>query len=100
MAKNNMAKVLDRLGIIKDGQYKSHFFVIQLDDSDEYAKMYTQLNKYAINTEFPNIGVNTNNTTVKVTNYFELQCDNIDYNIFLIADFDKDAYYIKIGERD
>ena len=59
--------------------------------------MYTKLSKNAINTEFPTFGTNTNNSTVKVTNYFELEEDNEKYNLFLIADFDKDKYYLKIG---
>jgi hypothetical protein len=61
--------------------------------------MYTKLSKKAINTEYPSFGTNTNNNTIKITNYFEIEEDNITYNIFLIADFDNDLYYIKIGER-
>ena len=68
-----------------------------LNFNDDYAKMYTKLSKNAIDTEFPTFGTNTNNSTVKVTNYFELEEDNNTYNIFLIADFDKDKYYLKIG---
>ena len=59
--------------------------------------MYTKLSRNAINTEYPTFGTNTNNTTVKVTNYFELEEDNILYNLFLIADFNRDKYYLKIG---
>lgn len=95
----NIKEILKTLDITKTGSYKNHFYVIDLEDSDEYARMYTKLSKNAINTESPNFGTNTNNTTVKVTNYFELDLENITYNIFLIADFDKDTYYIKIGEK-
>lgn len=91
--------ILKRLELEPTGRYDNHFYVIDLENSDDYARMYTKLGKKAINTEFPNFEVNTNNTTTKITNYFELEEDNITYNIFLIADFDKNIYYLKIGER-
>ena len=98
MTDNNVIKkILERLEISETGVYDNHFYIINIEDSNAYAKMYTKLSKNAINTEFPTFGTNTNNSTVKVTNYFELEEDNIRYNIFLIADFDKDKYYLKIG---
>jgi hypothetical protein len=59
--------------------------------------MYTKLSKKAINTEYLTFGTNTNDSTVKITNYFELEEDNNKYLLFLIADFDNDNYYLKIG---
>ena len=98
MTNNNVIKkILDRLGIAETGTYDNQFYIINIDNSDAYAKMYTKLSKSAINTEFPTFGTNTSNSTIKVTNYFELEEDNIKYNIFLIADFDNDKYYLKIG---
>lgn len=98
MANNStIKKILDRLEIAETGKYDNRFYVIHIDNSDEYAKMYTKLCKNAINTEFPTFGTNTNNSTIKVTNYFELEEDNEKYNLFLIADFDSDTYYLKIG---
>ena len=94
---NTIQKILSRLGLEETGNYSNRFYVINIDNSDEYAKMYTKLSKNAINTEFPTFGTNTSNSIVKVTNYFELEEDNNKYNIFLIADFDKDKYYLKIG---
>ena len=96
---NNIESVLKKLKIDKEGQYDNHFYVIQLSDSDEYAKMYSQLCENSINTEYPSFGVNSSNNTTKITNYFEIEDKNIAYNIFLIADFNNDKYYIKIGER-
>ena len=90
-------KILNRLEISETGKYDNRFYVIHIDNSDEYAKMYTKLSKNAINTEFPTFGTNTNNSTIKVTNYFELEEGNEKYNLFLIADFDSDTYYLKIG---
>jgi hypothetical protein len=97
MANNAIKDILIRLGIDKTGKYDNHFYIIPIEDSDEYAKMYTKLEKNAINTEYPTFGTNTSNSTVKITNYFELEEDNKKYLIFLIADFDKNEYYLKIG---
>lgn len=98
MTDNNVIQnILSRLGITETGTYNNQFYVINIENSDEYARMYTRLSKNAINTEFTTFGTNTSNSTVKVTNYFELEEDNVKYNLFLIADFDKDKYYLKIG---
>lgn len=97
---NDIKELLKALSLDdKDGHYENHFYVINLEDSNDYAKMYTLLDEKAVNTEEPNFGVNSNKTTVRVTNYFEFVQNNTTYNIFLIADFDKDLYYVKIGEQ-
>lgn len=96
---NDIKAILKRLELEDTGKYDNQFYVISLESSDEYAKTYTKLSKNAINTEFPAFGTNTNNNTIKITNYFELDEGNDSYNIFLIADFDKDMYYLKIGEK-
>ena len=97
MADNRIKQILDRLEIELTGKYENHFYKINLEDSDEYAKIYTKLEKNAINTEFPSFGSNTNKATVKITNYFELELDNEKYLLFLIADFQTGEYYLKIG---
>ena len=97
MAENVVKKVLTRLNIRETGRYDNHFYIISLEDSNEYAKMYTKLEKNAINTEYPTFGTNSSDSTVKITNYFELEENNDKYLLFLIADFDKDEYYLKIG---
>ena len=98
MANNNVIqKILSRLNLSETGKYDNKFYIIDIENSDEYAKMYTKLSKNAINTEFPAFGTNTNNSTIKITNYFEIEEDNNKYDIFLIADFDRDKYYLKIG---
>jgi hypothetical protein len=97
---NNIKDILKKLDIQETGTYKDHFYVINLKDSNDYAKMYTQLDKKAINTEFPEFAKNTNEATTKITNYFEIDDNNITYDIFLFADFNADKYYLKIAERD
>ena len=96
---NNIKNILHRLGIEPTGRYENHFYIIPLDNSDAYARMYTKLDKNAVNTEYPEIISNTNNTTEKIVNYFEIEEDEITYNIFLFADFKNDKYYVKIGEK-
>lgn len=97
MAENAVQNILTKLGIEDTGRYDNHFYIIDIEDSNAYAKMYTKLSKNAINTEFPTFGTNTSDSTVKITNYFEIEEDNITYRIFLIADFDNDTYYLKLG---
>jgi len=96
---DDITAILKRLDLKADGKYENHFYVIPLKDSNEYARMYTLLDENAINTEYPNFQTNSTKSTTKVTNYFELDESNVTYNIFLIADFDNDKYYIKIGEK-
>lgn len=97
MAENSIQNILTRLDIEDTGRYENRFYIVEMENSDEYAKMYTKLTKNAINTEFPTFGTNTNNSTVKITNYFEIEEDNITYRLFLIADFDSNKYYLKLG---
>jgi hypothetical protein len=97
MADNSVKKVLARLEIEDTGKYENHFYIIDIENSDDYARMYTKLSRNAINTEFPTFGTNTSDSTVKITNYFELEEDNNKYLLFLIADFKEDKYYLKIG---
>lgn len=96
---SDITNILKRLKLDKTGHYENHFYVIPLENSDEYAKAYTLLDTNAVNTEYPEFTKNTSNTTTRIINYFEIEEDNMIYNIFLFADFDEDRYYIKIGEK-
>jgi lipopolysaccharide export LptBFGC system permease protein LptF len=91
--------VLNRLQIESTGAYENHFYVIPLADSNEYAKIYTKLDKNAINTEYPEFTKNSNDNTTKIINYFEIEEDYVTYNIFLFADFENEKYFLKIGEK-
>lgn len=95
----NVNELLKKLNIDKKGDFKGDFYVIPLESSDEYIRMYSRLNDSAINTENPSMGANSNDSTVKITNYFEIDNNDMTYNIFLIANFDSDTYYVKIGEK-
>ena len=87
----NIKDILKRLDIQETGSYKDHFYVIPLANSNDYARMYTKLDKNAINTEFPEFAKNTKETTTKITNYFEIEENNVTYDIFLFADFNNDS---------
>ena len=100
MSNNIVKKILTRLGIEDTGVYDNSFYVIHLTDSDEYARVYTKLDKNAINTEYPEFTSNSSNSTVKVLNYFEIEESETVYNLFLFADFKNDKYYLKIGEKN
>jgi hypothetical protein len=95
----DIKNVLQRLGLENSGRYENHFYIIPLADSNEYARTYTKLDKNAINTEYPEFTSNSNNATEKIVNYFEIEEDEITYNIFLFADFKNEKYYVKIGEK-
>ena len=95
----NVKDILAKLGISETGRYEDHFYVIQLKDSNDYAKMYTKLDKNAINTEYPEFAKNSSEATTKITNYFEIEVDSVTYNVFLFADFKEGRYYVKIGEK-
>lgn len=96
--KNNIKDVLNKINLNKSGTFKNHFYVIDLENSDEYARVYSLLDEVAINTEYPAFTKNSNNSTVKITNYFEIDVNEVKYNIFLMADFENDRYYLKIDE--
>lgn len=96
---SDITKILRKLEIKDTGYYDNHFYIIDLDNSNDYAKMYTKLDKNAINTGYPSIEKNTNDSTTKIINYFEIDENGITYNLFLFADFIKDKYYLKISEK-
>ena len=96
---NDIKMVLDKLDLVENGRYDNHFYIIDLEDSNAYAKIYTKLDKNAINTEDPNFGKTTSGSVNKITNYFEVEVDGVEYNLFLIADFAEDRYYLKIGQK-
>ncbi len=96
---DTLQKVLKKLKIKETGRYDNHFYIINLKDSDDYARMYTTLSTNAVNTEYPEFEKNSNNSTTKVVNYFETEEDGITFDIFLFANFVDDTYYVKIKER-
>lgn len=97
---DNIKDILTKLKLSnKTGRYENHFYIIDLTDSNEYSRVYSILDEEAINMEDPSFGTNESQNTVKITTYFELDFDEITYNLFLIANFEEDKYYLKIGKK-
>ncbi|MBO5423980.1 MAG: hypothetical protein J6A25_00535 [Lachnospiraceae bacterium] len=96
---SDIKNLLKKLEIEDTGRYDNQFYVIDLENSNAYARMYTKLDRNATNLEFPTLDFNTNSSLTKLTNYFETEEDNTTYQIFLIGDYDEDKYILKIGEK-
>lgn len=96
----NIKAVLKTLGLDDIGTYDNNFYVVPIENSDEYARVFSRLDKKAENTGYPSFGQNTSGNVVKVANYFELDVENVTYNLFLVADFTEDRYYLRIGEKN
>lgn len=95
----DIKELLHKLQIPKTGIYDNHSYIVKLEDSNEYAKFYTLLDKNAVNTEYPVFSQNTNKNTTKIVNYFEAEVDSNAYLIFLTADFANEQYYLRIREK-
>lgn len=96
---SDIKNLLKKLNIKDTGRYDNHFYVIDLVDSNEFAKFYTKLDKNATNLEFPTQEYNTNDNLTKTTFYFETDENSITYQLFLIGDYKEDKYLLKIGEK-
>lgn len=97
---NDITEILDRLGLGKEGTYDNGFYVIDIDNSDDYARYQTRLSKIANDSENPSQELNTNDTLVKWTSYYTIEVNNKTYNLFLIADFEDNTYQLKIGKAE
>ena len=96
---NDIKPLLKKLEITDTGRYDNHFYVIDLENSDAYAKMYTKLDRNATNKEFPTQELNTSKVLTAMNHYFETEESSVTYIMFLIGDFENDKYYLKIGEK-
>lgn len=92
--------LLKKLNIEERGSYVDEFYVIKLKNSDDYDRMYGKLDAETTNLGDPSIGVNTNDSTVGITTYFEAEINDIAYDLFLEADFAEDSYELRITEKD
>lgn len=92
--------ILKRLQLPATGRWDSSFYVIDLANSDDYARTYTLLCDNAQSEEYPDFEANQHNNTVKAIHYFTLDEKQQLYSIFLIANFQQDKYYVKIKEDD
>lgn len=87
-----LEKFLEKLGITQVGHYtKTNTYVIDIDDSDEYGKIYSLLDKS------DEIEEDEDSSTITVhTSNIMFESDN--YQFTLIADFDQDTYKLVCKE--
>ena len=87
-----LEKFLEKLGITQVGHYtKTNTYIIDIEDSDEYGKIYSLLDK---NEE---IEEDEDSSTITVhTSNLVFESDN--YQLTLIADFDQDTYKLVCKE--
>ena len=87
-----LEKFLEKLGITQVGHYtKTNTYIIDIDDSDEYGKIYSLLDKSN------EIEEDEDSSTITVhTSNIVFESDN--YQLTLIADFDQDTYKLVCKE--
>jgi hypothetical protein len=87
-----LEKFLEKLGITKVGHYtKTNTYIIDIEDSDEYGKIYSVLDKS------DKIEEDEDSSTITIhTSNLVFESDN--YQLTLIADFDQDTYKLVCKE--
>lgn len=88
---NNLEQLLKDLNITKQGKMNGDKYIIQLDNSDEFSRMYTVLDKYEGADLDPEEMVMSSSSSIMI--YL-----TDDFDITLKADFDKDTYQMIIEE--
>lgn len=87
-----LEKFLDKIGIKQVGHYtKSNSYVIDLEDSDEYGKVYSILDKC------DEIEEDEDSSTLNIHNS-NIIFESDDYQFVLIADLDQDTYKLVCKE--
>lgn len=87
-----LEKFLEKLGITQVGHYtKTNTYIIDIEDSDEYGKLYSLLDKS------DEIEEDEDSSTITVHNS-NLVFESDNYQLTLIADFDQDTYKLVCKE--
>jgi hypothetical protein len=87
-----LEKFLEKIGITQVGHYtKSNSYVIDLEDSDEYGKVYSILDKC------DEIEEDEDSSTLNIHNS-NIIFESDDYQFVLIADLDQDTYKLVCKE--
>ena len=87
-----MEKFLENIGISNVGHYtKSNSYVIDLEDSEEYGRVYSRLDKCDELVE----DEDSSTLTIHTSN---IVFESDDYQFVLIADFDQDIYKLVCKE--
>ena len=87
-----LEKFLEKIGITQVGHYtKSNSYVIDIEDSDEYGKVYSILDKC------DEIEEDEDSSTLNIHNS-NIIFESDDYQFVLIADLDQDTYKLVCKE--
>lgn len=87
-----LEKFLKSIGITQVGHYtKKDSYIIDLEDSDEYGKIYSSLDKCDELTE------DEDSSTLTIHNS-NIVFESDEYQFVLIADFDQDTYKLVCKE--
>lgn len=89
MNKEEVIKLLDDLGLDPTGEFDEHRYVVQLEDSDEYARYYTKLDEAA---DFQL--VDASSISAERVNVLTYSDDT--YKLKLSANFDDDYYTLSV----
>lgn len=93
MDTEKIEKLLKELNIDKTGKVQDEQYVIVLDDSNEYSRVYTKLDKYEGADLDPEEMVMSDSSSIMI--YL-----TDDFDITLKADFNEDRYYLIIEEAE
>jgi hypothetical protein len=87
-----LEKFLTKIGVTQKGHYtKSNSYVIDIEDSDEYGKIYSRLDKCEELVE----DEDSSSLTVHTSN---IVFESDDYQFIVMADFDNDTYKLVCKE--
>jgi hypothetical protein len=87
-----LEKFLSSIGIDQVGHYtKSNVYIIDIEDSDEYGKIYSRLDKCEELVE----DEDSSTLTIHTSN---IVFESEDYQFTLISDFDQDTYKLVCKE--
>ena len=88
-----MKELLNKIGIVQVGYYSnSNTYVIDLEDSNEYNKVFSKLDKSDLVEEVEDSSV----SNVSVSN---VMYTSDSYSLNLIADFDNDNYKLVVHKN-
>lgn len=88
---DKLEKLLTDLNIKKEGKMSGESYIVVLDNSDEYSRMYTALDNFDGAFLDPE-GMIMSDSTGLMTYLTD------DFDITLRADFDNDKYYLVVEE--
>lgn len=91
MNKEEVIKLLDDLGLDPTGDFDEHRYVVQLEDSDEYARYYTKLDE-ANDLEL----IDSSSVSAEFINVLTYSDDK--YTFKLSANFNDDYYTLSVEE--